>query len=72
VIPAAWNRWSYVSDSFNDPGVIIASGLRNRSNISVAHSLRINQQYRADQMDLWERISEMSAKAGVHRKYNGQ
>jgi hypothetical protein len=68
VIPASCTeqgRWSYVSDRFDDSGVVMSPKIRRKKARSVSASLRESQEYRSDQSEVWGDIDQMTAEAEV-------
>lgn len=59
-------RWSYRSSEFADSDVIMAQKLRYKNIQSVAFNLRDSHEFRGDQGEVWDHVSQMQHDAGVH------
>lgn len=56
-------RWSYASPAFAPSGNVMAQKARAMKSRSVSHSLDASASYHSDQGEVWNEISELSAKA---------
>lgn len=59
-------RWSYASPAFAPSGNVMAQKARATKSRSVSHSLDASASYHSDQGEVWNEISELSAKACCH------
>lgn len=59
-------RWAYSSPVFGASGNVMAQKVRAMKSRSVSHSLEVSALYHSDQNEVWEGISELSAKACCH------
>jgi len=59
-------RWSYASPSFASSGNVMAPKARAMKSRSVSRSLDASVSYLSDQGEVWNEISELSAKACFH------
>jgi len=59
-------RWSYTSDAFYDSGIMMSRDIRSRKDEAVRRSLHRMNRFASDQSEIWNDISNMSAKEGVH------
>lgn len=64
------NRWSYVSDEFDDSGHIMSRKLRVDKTCSVSESLNRFKEFKADQGAVWDGIDEMRVSAKAHSPTN--
>jgi hypothetical protein len=58
-------RWSYRSPTFEDSDVIMAQTLRYKNVRSVAFNLKVSQEFRGNQGEVWDHVEEMQQDAGV-------
>jgi hypothetical protein len=58
-------RWSYVSASFADAKVVMASKIRVQKMMAVSESLDASAGYQSDQGAVWQEIAALHAKAGI-------
>ncbi len=56
-------RWSYASPSFNESGNVMAQKARAMKSRSVSQSLETSASFLSNQGEVWNEISELSAKA---------
>jgi hypothetical protein len=56
-------RWRRSSAKFADSGVVLPPSVRHRKMASVGRSIRETRERSSDQIDVWEAISEFSARA---------
>jgi hypothetical protein len=61
-------RWTYQSPVFTDSRVMMEHVIRQKKMASVSHSLRSHASRAADQVEIWDGISHMSARARVHSR----
>ena len=59
-------RWSYVSEEFVDSHILASPNFRKIKASSVAESLEHSGKFESDQGVIWNKIEEMSTRAGVH------
>jgi len=68
VIPVScieYGRWIYRSERFEDSNVCMSPSMRSRKNASVSSALKSSGQYRSDQGEVWESISELHSSHGT-------
>lgn len=65
-------RWHYVSNAFEDSGVVMSRSARIEKNLSVSMSLKQGRAHRSDQGAVWDSIRDLSDKAGVRSETGAQ
>jgi ADP-ribosylglycohydrolase len=65
-------RWHYVSNAFEDSGVVMSRSARIEKNLSVSLSLKAGRAFRSDQGAVWDSIRDLSDKAGVRSETGAQ
>ena len=58
-------RWSFVSEKFDDSGVVMAARIRGEHKASVTCSLRQSGRFSSDQGKVWQRIHNLAREAQV-------
>src|ERR1041385_8325134 len=58
-------RWSYVSATFADAKVVMASKIRVQKMMAVSESLDASAGYQSDQGAVWQEIAALHGKAGI-------
>jgi ADP-ribosylglycohydrolase len=65
-------RWHYVSNTFEDSGVVMSRSARIGKNVSVSMSLKEGRAHRSDQGAVWDSIRDLSDRAGVFSSTGAQ
>ncbi|HOI80924.1 MAG: DUF6569 family protein [Thermovirgaceae bacterium] len=58
-------RWHYISNVFRDSGTMASRSVRFSKNRSVGESLRRDNSFRSDQMEVWDKVDELSMRSGT-------